>query len=91
MPSPQRLTNINRQNQQGRAVAYKSDQHGKIDDVFQFILSDNILQKAGEKGASAKCDNRQIRPDPQSKSVRVIHVRLVKAFEPAKQHGKNTP
>ena len=35
MPSPQGLTNINRQNQQGRAVADKTDQHGKIDDVFQ--------------------------------------------------------
>jgi hypothetical protein len=36
-PSPQGLADIDGQNQQRRAVADKPDDHGKVDDVLQFI------------------------------------------------------
>ena len=62
-------------------------------DLDESVLKqgEEVIKKAGEKSAAAQCDNRQIRPYPQGKSVRVVHIRLVKAFEPDEQHGKNTP
>jgi hypothetical protein len=43
-PAAQRLPDVDGQNQQGRTVADKSDQDSVIDDVFQLIFAEDILE-----------------------------------------------
>jgi hypothetical protein len=90
-PSPQRLADIDGQNQQCRTVADKPDDHGKVDDVFQLIHLEDIFEQARKKRPASQSDHGQVRPDPQRKPVIVVHVGLVQPLEPAQQHGIHAP
>jgi hypothetical protein len=90
-PSPQGLPDIETQNHQGRHIAVKPDEDGKIDDIFQFIFAGNVAQKSGKKGAAAQGDDRKVGPDPQGKPIGVVHVGLVQSFEIYQHHGQDTP
>ena len=90
-PATQGLANVDGQDEQGGTIADKPDHHGQVDDVFQLIDAQDIFEQPGKKSAAANGDNSQVRPDPQGKSVIVVHIGLVQAFEPAQAHGVNAP
>ena len=82
-PVAQRLSDVDGQNQQGRAVADEPDKHGVVDNVFEFILADDIFQQSRKEGAAAQGDDGQVGPDPQGEPVVIIHIGLVQALDPA--------
>ena len=90
-PATKGLPNINGQDQKCRTVADKPDDNGQINNIFQFVNAKHIFQQTGEKGPAANGNDGKIRPDPQGKSIIVIHVGLVQAFKPAQPHGINAP
>ncbi|VTR63956.1 hypothetical protein DESC_120048 [Desulfosarcina cetonica] len=90
-PSAQGLADVDGQDQQGRAIADEADEHGVVDDVFEFILADDVLEQTTEKSTATHSNDGQVGPDPQGESVVVIHVGLIQSFEPAQQHGINAP
>ncbi len=90
-PAAQRLTDVDAQNQQRRAVADEADQHGVVDDVLQLVLADHIFEQSGEEGATAQGDHRQVGPDPEREPIIVVHVGLVQPLDPAQQHGIDAP
>src|SRR6056297_1451980 len=90
-PAAQRLSNINGQDQQRGTVADKTNDHGKIDNIFQFINLENVFQKSCEKSTATNRNDCQVSPDPQGKSVVIVHVGLIQAFKPAQKHGINAP
>jgi hypothetical protein len=61
-------------------VADKADDHRGVDYVLQLLFAQHIGQEAGEKGARAQGDNRQVHHDPHAKGEVVVHVGLVKAL-----------
>jgi hypothetical protein len=68
-PAAQRLADVDGQDQEGRTVADKADQDRVVDDVFKQVLAHHVTQKAGEKGAAAQGDDRQVGPDPEGEPV----------------------
>ena len=54
-------------------------------------LADKVAHKSGEKGAAAQGDDPKVRPDPQGKSIGVVHIGLIQSLEIDQQHGQYAP
>jgi hypothetical protein len=89
-PASQRLADIHSQNTLGGCVADESDDHSKIDDVFQVIDLKDVSQEAGEEGPASQGDHSQVCCNPKTKGKIVVKVCHVKGQAPAHEIGKDT-
>ena len=62
------------------AVADHADDDGAVDHRLEFLELQDVEQEAGEEGAGAERDDREVQEDPQAEGVAVVHVGLVQAL-----------
>jgi len=84
-PTPEWLPYIDTEHRNRARVTNKSDNHGGINDILEFLFANNIGKKSGKEGTSTQSDHAQIKYDPKGKGKIVGHICLIKALVQAEE------
>ena len=90
-PAPERLADVQYENEHGARVAQKADNGGKAYDVFEFIDIQDIAEQAGEKGTCAEGDDRKVDGNPQAEPEFIVKPCCSKPVCQHHESGNNAP